>query len=93
MVYKNFKNNLLYKNDFLIDSVRTELSKTALSKQPESPSAPHACCFVLFYEEKMMKVRFKSIFVFKTNLKKTEPVLGLLCCGLLKKPSICAAVN
>lgn len=32
MVYKNFKNNLLYKNDFLIDSVRRELSKTALSK-------------------------------------------------------------
>lgn len=50
MVYKNFKDNLLYKNDFLIGSVRKELSKTAVSKQPESLLAPHEYCSALWGE-------------------------------------------
>lgn len=33
MVYKNFKNNLLYNNDFLIDSVRNELRQLCQNSQ------------------------------------------------------------
>lgn len=43
MVYKNFKNNLLYKNDFLIDSVRKELSKT-LCQNSQNLLAPRIYC-------------------------------------------------